>query len=437
MPFLSSLAAGVALLALLNPVDAHKALVERPNLQWGPKTPGHVFPHSPKRRKTCHVPSCGSDDAPEILKAFRRCNEGGTVVLNEEYTIASPLDLTFLEAVDVALTGTIKFTNDIDFWVKNSFKYDFQNSSAFWRFGGKDVNIYGGGQGLIDGNGQAWYDRFAVEPTLLRPILLVLDGLERGSVTGLKMRNSPDWFNLIANSSDILVSDIDIAVRSASKNPAKNGDGWDTFRSQSIVIQDSLVNNSDDCVSFKPNSTNIIVQGLQCNGSHGISVGSLGQYPAEYDIVEDVYVYNISMTNASDGARIKVWPGTDTPFEPGLSGGGGAGYVKNVTYDTFYNDNNDWAIEINQCYGQSNQTICNEYPSYMTISNVVFKNIWGTTSKKYDPEVGTLICSSREKCVNIAAHNISVVNPSGKAPQWICTNMDESLLDINCVSSLS
>lgn len=208
------------------------------------------------------------------------------------------------------------------------------------------------------------------------------------------------WFNLIANSSDILVSDIDIAVRSASKNPAKNGDGWDTFRSQSIVIQDSLLNNSDDCVSFKPNSTNIIVQGLQCNGSHGISVGSLGQYPAEYDIVEDVYVYNISMTNASDGARIKVWPGTDTPFEPGLSGGGGAGYVKNVTYDTFYNDNNDWAIEINQCYGQSNQTICNEYPSNMTISNVVFKNIWGTTSKKYDPEVGTLICSSREVSQN-------------------------------------
>ncbi|KAK1238531.1 hypothetical protein MKX07_006677 [Trichoderma sp. CBMAI-0711] len=341
-----------------------------------------------------------------VTETFKRCNRGGTVVLNEEYVIASPLDLTFLESVDVAITGTIKFTNDIDFWVVNSFKYDFQNSSAFWRFGGKDVNIYGGGHGLIDGNGQAWYDRFA-------------------------------WFNLIANSSDILVSDIDIAVKSESKNPAKNGDGWDTFRSDSVVIQDSYVNNSDDCVSFKPNSTNIIVQGMQCNGSHGISVGSLGQYPAEYDIVENVYVYNISMSNASDGARIKVWPGTDTPFEPGLSGGGGAGYVKNVTYDTFYNNNNDWAIEINQCYGQSNQTICDQYPSNMTISNVVFKNMWGTTSKKYDPKVGTLTCSSTEKCVNIAAKNISVVNPSGRIPQWICTNVDESLLDINCVPATS
>ncbi|KAL7952127.1 glycoside hydrolase family 28 protein [Trichoderma barbatum] len=420
----AALTLGMALISIWDPVEAHKASLERPKLQWGPKTPGHQFPHSPKRHKTCYVTSCHRsnhhskhDDAPEILKAFKKCNRGGIVILNEEYTIASPLDLTFLEAVDVAITGTIKFTNDIDFWVKNSFKYDFQNSSAFWRFGGKDVNIYGGGQGLIDGNGQAWYDAFAAEPTLLRPILLVLDGLERGS--------------------DILVSNIDIAVKSESKSPAKNGDGWDTFRSDAVVIQDSHVNNSDDCVSFKPNSTNIIVQGMQCNGSHGISVGSLGQYPAEYDIVENIYVFNISMSNASDGARIKVWPGTNTPFEPGLSGGGGAGYVRNVTYDTFYNDNNDWAIEINQCYGQSNQTICDKYPSNMTISDVIFKNMWGATSKKYDPKVGTLTCSSTEKCLNIAAYNISVTNPSGKTPQWICTNMDESLLDIDCVSANS
>ena len=55
-------------------------------------------------------------------------------------------------------------------------------------------------------------------------------------------------------------------------NPAKNTDGWDTLRSDNVVIQNSHINNGDDCVSFKPNSTNIVVQGLICNGSHGISV---------------------------------------------------------------------------------------------------------------------------------------------------------------------
>ncbi len=61
-------------------------------------------------------------------------------------------------------------------------------------------------------------------------------------------------------------------------------DGWDLYRSDAIVIQNSYISNDDDCVSFKPNSTNIVVQNLVCIGSHGISVGSLGQYLGKTDI---------------------------------------------------------------------------------------------------------------------------------------------------------
>lgn len=133
---------------------------------------------------------------------------------------------------------------------------------------------------------------------------------------------------------------------------------------------------------------------MQCNGSHGISVGSLAQYVGQYDIVENIYVYNTSMTNASDGARIKVWPGADISDDPLWVGGGGGGHVRNVTYDTFYNENNAWAIEINQCYGQNNQTLCNQYPSNLTIEDVLFIDMWGSASAAHDPRVGTLICSS-------------------------------------------
>jgi galacturan 1,4-alpha-galacturonidase len=69
------------------------------------------------------------------------------------------------------------------------------------------------------------------------------------------------WHNLIANSSDILISNIEVHAGSTSANPAKNLDGWDTYRSDNIVIQNSYLDHDDDCVSFKPNSTNIIVQG--------------------------------------------------------------------------------------------------------------------------------------------------------------------------------
>lgn len=40
---------------------------------------------------------------------------------------------------------------------------------------------------------------------------------------------------------------------------------------------------SEDCVAFKPNSTNILIQNLICTGSHGISVGSLGQYVGQFE----------------------------------------------------------------------------------------------------------------------------------------------------------
>ena len=182
--------------------------------------------------------------------------------------------------------------------------------------------------------------------------------------------------------------------RSDSKNAAKNLDGWDTYRSDNIIIQNSHLDHDDDCVSFKPNSTNILIQGLNCNSSHGISVGSLGQYPGVFDVIENLYVYNVTLSNATDGARLKVWPGADVEKPPGWIGGGGAGIVRNVTYDTFHNINNDGAIKIDQCYGAVSAAECEADPSLVILTDVLFKNFYGTTSKKLDPVVGSLICSS-------------------------------------------
>lgn len=188
---------------------------------------------------------------------------------------------------------------------------------------------------------------------------------------------------------------------------------------------------SPDCVSFKPNSTNILVESLWCNGSHGISVGSLGQYPGEFDIVEDVFVTNISMHNASDGARIKVWPNVASALSGDLQGGGGSGRVNNITYDGMFIDNVDYAIEITQCYGQSNLTLCLEYPSPLTIENIYFRNFQGTTSKKYSPDIGLFACSSKEVCGNIYAENIDVLSPAGN-DDASCLNVDETALDVTC-----
>lgn len=230
-------------------------------------------------------------------------------------------------------------------------------------------------------------------------------------------------------------------------------DGWDTYRSSNIIIQDSIINNGDDCVSFKPNSSEILVQNLHCNGSHGISVGSLGQYVGEVDIVENVLVHlpiplhpiipltnlmirqvtNITMTNASDMARIKVWPGSPAALSGDLQGGGGSGRVSNITYTSMAITNVDYAVEITQCYGQKNFTLCNEYPSKLTIEDIYIGDMTGTTSSKYEPVSGYAVCSSPEVCSGIRVEDIEVRAPDGTRNLWRCGNVDESLLEgITC-----
>ncbi|KAJ5946102.1 Exopolygalacturonase precursor [Penicillium verhagenii] len=400
-----------------------------------PHAPFKPLPASQPRTKTCTVSSHGDgrDDSKFILSAIEKCNNGGKVVFeaDKEYTIGTALDLTFLKNVDLDIQGYIKFTNDTDYWQEHAFAQVYQNATTFFQLGGEDVNIYGGG--TLDGNGQVWYDLYSVDDLILRPVLMGIIGLNGGTIGPLNLRWSPQWYNFVANSTNVVFNEINIGGLSNNNITAKNTDGWDVYRSSNIVIQNSIINNGDDCVSFKPNTTDIIVQNLHCNGSHGISVGSLGQYEGEVDIVENVLVYNISMFNASDGARIKVWPGVSSELSADLQGGGGTGYVKNITYDTMYIDNVEYAIQVTQCYGQSNLTLCNEYPSDLTISDVYFNNIYGTTSGAYNPYVGTVVCSSPDVCSNIHATDISVTNPAGADyNEFTCSNVNTTLLAVTC-----
>ena len=66
------------------------------------------------------------------------------------------------------------------------------------------------------------------------------------------MLNSPEWFNLAHTSSRVTYSNIRISAISTSSARIANTDGWDIYRSDQVVIRDSVINNGDDCVSFKP-----------------------------------------------------------------------------------------------------------------------------------------------------------------------------------------
>lgn len=109
--------------------------ISRPDIQPYPHNSGRSLAVSPARTTECFVVPTGGDDSDVFLAALEECNNGGKVVLDSNYTIGSVLDLTFLNNIDIAISGKVTFTDDIDYWVNNYWKYDFQNSTSFFKLG--------------------------------------------------------------------------------------------------------------------------------------------------------------------------------------------------------------------------------------------------------------------------------------------------------------
>ena len=164
----------------------------------------HVRPQwddPPGRKLITLRPSANdTDDVSELFfKALQDANDGGTVFLapGETYIIGKPLDLTFLNNVHVRLDGEIKFTNDTPYWQAKAFRHPFQNSIMFWKWGGKNVRIFG--DGVINGNGQRWWNEFSgleiLDPSnaYLRPILFYAENATGLDIQGIHLKDSPCW----------------------------------------------------------------------------------------------------------------------------------------------------------------------------------------------------------------------------------------------------
>ncbi|KAF8806610.1 glycoside hydrolase family 28 protein [Phlegmacium glaucopus] len=358
------------------------------------------------REMECTLSASGADDSPHFLRAVREC---ATVAIPKSTTlnIETCLNMTGLRNTHINLEGTIKFKPDIPYWAGNGLFIPFQSQITFWLLGGENILFDGGG--TLDGSGQIWWDTFATNSSLLRPITLTVFQAKNVTVRDITMLNSPEWHNLINEGQNIEYNNISIHSVSTSTHGAANTDGWNIYRSDTVSILNSVIVNGDDCVAFKPNTTNVLVENLDCTGSHGISVGSLGQYPGIYDIVENVLAKNINMTNAQNGARIKTFAGPNV----------GSGIVKNVTFEGFFETAVDHPIVIDQCY-QTNATACAQFPSNTFIQDIWFINITGTSTKS---TVASLSCSPGKRCSNINVDDLQLSFPSGTA-KYKCQNVN-------------
>ena len=176
-------------------------------------------------------------------------------------------------------------------------------------------------------------------------------------------------------------------------------------------------------------------------------IGSVGQFSATPDYVSDILFENVVLYNSSNAAWIKTWQGELALANfNGDFGGGGQGYVKNVTWRNFVCNNVNQPIFVTQCIYGGDPSVCDtskvcfpargfslhtpqegtDFFPQVQISNITWQNITGTS--RYDV-AGSIHCSLEAPCdglkfidVNITSLNSSMGLPS--PPElFLCANI--------------
>ncbi|KAK1267413.1 Polygalacturonase [Acorus gramineus] len=264
--------------------------------------------------------------------------------------------------------------------------YDSDNWVVFKYIDGLVIT----GGGTFDGQGaSAWPHNQCPksQKCKLLPTSIKLSFVTNATVKGIQSINSKLFHMLIFGSKNINLHSLSIIAPGDSPNT----DGIHISSSSDISIARSVIATGDDCVSLGSGSVNISISNVACGPGHGISVGSLGKYPGGAD-VSGVHVENCTLTNTTNGVRIKTWQDSNVLKARDFT-------FENVVMKDVYNP---IIIDQRYCpYAKCN----NKAPSRVEISDVSFRRISGTSASKV---AVNLVCSESVPCKNIELSDIDL-----------------------------
>jgi galacturan 1,4-alpha-galacturonidase len=126
----------------------------------------------------------------------------------------------------------------------------------------------------------------------------------------------------VVGSQRVLLEDIYVSATSNSRNPARNTDGANTIFSDLITFRRWNIDNGDDSIATKANSTNIVIEDSIFHNGEGLAIGSVGQYSGQFERIENITARNITMFGTRYTARVKTWTGDQNGYPPNGGGGG-------------------------------------------------------------------------------------------------------------------
>lgn len=114
-----------------------------------------------------------------------------------------------------------------------------------------------------------------------------------------------------------------IYVNSTSTHASsRNTDGADTIYSSHITFRNWEVDNGDDSISLKANSTDIVIEDSLFHRGLGIAIGSIGQYKDVWETIERLRVRNVTFDKTLHAVYFKTWTGEQVNYPPNGGGGG-------------------------------------------------------------------------------------------------------------------
>ncbi|KAL1298085.1 hypothetical protein AAHE18_18G006700 [Arachis hypogaea] len=247
------------------------------------------------------------------------------------------------------------------------------------------------GKGTIDGRGSIWWQQPCLgnpaPGTKCRPpTAITLNRCNRFQWKGLTSLNPARSHITLTSCNGGTLSNLRLIAPGTSPNT----DGIDISGSTNIKVLNSYIATGDDCVAISAGSSHIKIFAITCGPGHGISIGSLGTR-GETDIVEDVHVYNCTLTETMTGVRIKTWQG-------------GAGYARNITFEKIKFVRANSPIIIDQFYCP-NRVDCQNKTQAIRVSDVTYKGIIGTSLMD---EAINLSCDQNVGCYNIVLDRVYI-----------------------------
>ncbi len=197
------------------------------------------------------------DDAPAFEAAIRACDEsgGGRVLVPGGYVfLCSPFALCSQIDFHVEKGAVVLAHPDESLYTVSAFGENRSEGTIWIR--GKDLeNVTFSGDGIIDGNGQAFMgeelpDAYELKPVTdvdPRPHLMLLENCRNIEMSRIQFQNAAYWGLHFAGCRDIHIHDLiilnDLKIR--------NSDGIDFSHCMRGLVENCFIESGDDCICFK------------------------------------------------------------------------------------------------------------------------------------------------------------------------------------------